>query len=104
MKNNGNFRCIKSILNLEQQRNWSRAWLQMVNSSRATGVALGFEKVNYSAMTDGCLVWFQEVAKLVPRSRKTINVSIYMSFNSRIIKVAADQVSACKSKSNHIII
>ena len=33
VKNNGNFRCITSILNLEKQRNWSRAWLQTVNSS-----------------------------------------------------------------------
>ena len=45
VKNNENFCCITSILNLEQQRDWGRAWLRTVNSSRAPGVALGCKKV-----------------------------------------------------------
>ena len=45
VKNSENFRCITSILDLEQQRDWGHAWLRTVNSSRATGVVLGCEKV-----------------------------------------------------------
>ena len=45
VKNNENFRCITSIPNLEQQRNWGRNLLRTVNFSSPTGVALGCEKV-----------------------------------------------------------
>ena len=87
VKNNGNFCCITSILNLEQLCGWSRAWLPTVNSSSTTGVALSNKKVKINDFPT-CVVDQRRVKEIrmyltklrltpekVERPKKEVNVS-----------------------------